>query len=85
MIPMIIESSLCLEDKIVNSPAEVDMGLIYGLGFPPFRGGALLYADSLGISKVCDLADQYAHLGAIYQPSAQMKELASTNSTFYSL
>ena len=85
MIPMIIESSLCLEDKIVNSPAEVDMGLIYGLGFPPFRGGALLYADSLGISKVCDLADQYTHLGAIYQPSAQMKELASTNSTFYSL
>lgn len=40
MIPMIIEASRCLEDKIVNTATEVDMGLLLGLGFPPFRAGA---------------------------------------------
>ncbi|HBJ47891.1 MAG TPA: fatty acid oxidation complex subunit alpha FadB, partial [Deltaproteobacteria bacterium] len=38
MLPMLMESSRCLEDNIVETPMEVDMGLIYGLGFPPFRG-----------------------------------------------
>ena len=37
MLPMIIESARCLEDKVVGSAIEVDMGLLLGLGFPPFR------------------------------------------------
>ena len=53
MIPMIIETARCLEEGIVDTPNEVDMGLIMGIGFPPFRGGALKYADLLGMDVVC--------------------------------
>src|SRR5699024_8509999 len=45
MLPMVIEAARCLEEGIVATPNEVDMGLVLGLGFPPFRGGALKYAD----------------------------------------
>src|SRR5690606_10358796 len=46
MIPMINESARCLAEKIVETPMEVDLGVLYGLGFPPFRGGVLKYADT---------------------------------------
>ncbi|KIU54656.1 hypothetical protein QV12_00010, partial [Pseudomonas putida] len=42
---------------------EADMGLVYGIGFPPFRGGALRYIDSIGVAAFVALADQYADLG----------------------
>ena len=41
MVPLCLETVRCLEDGIVESAADADMGLIYGIGFPPFRGGAL--------------------------------------------
>lgn len=83
MLPMIIECSRCLEEKIVESPIEVDLGLIYGLGFPPFRGGALKYADSIGLKNLVALAAKYQNLGKLYEPTAQMKQLASEGKGFY--
>ena len=83
MLPMIIECSRCLEDKIVSTPIEVDLGLIYGLGFPPFRGGALRYADSVGLKPMCQTAEKYAVLGKLYEPTAQMRTLAESGKTFY--
>ncbi len=41
-----------LEDKIVRDVRDVDLGLIFGLGFPPFRGGLLFWADTLGAAKI---------------------------------
>ncbi|MCM2279798.1 MAG: fatty acid oxidation complex subunit alpha FadB [Oligoflexia bacterium] len=83
MLPMLIECSRCLEDGIVASPIEVDMGLVYGLGFPPFRGGALRYADSVGLANLCATAAKYGSLGKLYEPTAQMRKLAETQSGFY--
>ena len=83
MLPMIIESSRCLEDQIVASPVEVDLGLIYGLGFPPFRGGALKYADTIGLQELCKTASNYKALGKLYEPTAQMQKLAQAGKTFY--
>ncbi len=80
---MIIESSRCLEDRIVAPPLEVDIGLVYGLGFPPFRGGALRYADAVGLQRLCRTAEQHRSLGQLYEPTAQMLRLAQTGSTFY--
>ena len=80
---MIIEGSRCLEDKIVDSPVEVDMGLLYGLGFPTFRGGALYFADKMGLKALCERARTFKSLGKLYEPTAQMNRLAETGSTFY--
>jgi 3-hydroxyacyl-CoA dehydrogenase/enoyl-CoA hydratase/3-hydroxybutyryl-CoA epimerase/enoyl-CoA isomerase len=83
LLPMVIEGSRCLEDGIVATPAEVDLGLVYGLGFPPFRGGALRYADALGLAPLCARAEAFAALGRLYHPTDQMLRLARTGSTFH--
>jgi 3-hydroxyacyl-CoA dehydrogenase/enoyl-CoA hydratase/3-hydroxybutyryl-CoA epimerase/enoyl-CoA isomerase len=83
MLPMIIEASRCLEDKIVSTPVEVDMGLLLGLGFPPFRAGALKYADSIGLEKLRAESKKYHHLGRLYEFTSHMNELAQTNKTYY--
>jgi 3-hydroxyacyl-CoA dehydrogenase/enoyl-CoA hydratase/3-hydroxybutyryl-CoA epimerase/enoyl-CoA isomerase len=83
MMPMIIESSRCLEDKIVESPVEVDMGLLLGLGFPPFRAGALKYADSIGLKNLEDASKKYIELGKLYELTPFMKSMATENKTYY--
>jgi 3-hydroxyacyl-CoA dehydrogenase/enoyl-CoA hydratase/3-hydroxybutyryl-CoA epimerase/enoyl-CoA isomerase len=83
MLPMIIESSRCLEDRIVATPAELDLGLVYGLGFPPFRGGALRYADAAGLQAICRAAEPHRALGPLYEPTGQMLGLARSGATFY--
>ncbi len=85
MLPMIFEVIRCYEENIVDTVAEADMALIYGLGFPPFRGGPLKYADELGLDNLLALADKYApSLGAAYEAPELLKKLASEGKTFYS-
>lgn len=83
MIPMCIEAARCIEDNIVSSAAEADMGLVYGIGFPPFRGGALHHVDKMGLEVFCQRADALADLGPLYHPTAKMREMAKTGETFH--
>lgn len=83
MIPLCLETVRCLEDGIVETAAEADMGLIYGIGFPPFRGGALRYIDSIGVAEFVALADKYAELGAMYQPTEKLREMAKNGQSFF--
>ena len=83
MIPMIIEASRCLEDKIVESAVEVDMGLLLGLGFPPFRAGALKYADSIGLKNLEAASQKFHEIGKLYEFTPFMKGLAAENKTYY--
>ena len=83
MIPMIIETVRCLDEGIVETAVEADMGLVMGVGFPPFRGGALKYCDSLGMKTVLEKAAKYAHLGKLYEPTASMQKMAAENKTYY--
>ena len=46
---MINEAAFCLEDGIVADPAKLDLAMIFGTGFPPFRGGLLRHADAVGL------------------------------------
>ena len=83
MVALCLETARCLEDGIVSDAIEADMGLILGLGFPRFRGGALRYIDSMGLAKFCALADSFAHLGALYMPTAKMREMAEKGERYY--
>ena len=84
MVPMCVEAARCLEDDIVGTPAEADMGLVYGLGFPPFRGGALRWADRRGLPAFVERADALAaDLGPLYAPTERMREMARNDTGFY--
>lgn len=83
MIPMINETIRCLEEGIIASPAEADMALLYGVGFPPFRGGIFRYVDTVGLAEFVAQADKYAHMGEIYQVTDKTREMAKTGQTFY--
>ncbi|HCH33887.1 MAG TPA: fatty acid oxidation complex subunit alpha FadB [Oceanospirillaceae bacterium] len=83
MIPLCLEVARCIEENIVASPAEADLALVYGIGFPPFLGGALKYMDSLGLQHVCDKADALASVSPLYQVPAQMRAMAAQGETFY--
>lgn len=83
MIPMCTELVRCLEDNIVGSAAEADMATIYGIGFPPFRGGPLRYIDSIGLKEFVALCDKYADLGGIYTAPDLLKTMAANGETFF--
>lgn len=83
MIPMINEVIRCLDEGIIASPAEADIALVYGLGFPPFRGGVFRYLDTIGTAKFVADAQQYASLGPLYQIPESLKQKAQLNETYY--
>lgn len=83
MVAMCIETARCLEDSIVATAIEADMGLVLGLGYPPFRGGALRYVDSLGVANFCQIAEKYAELGELYIPTEKMKEKGAAGESYY--
>ncbi|MGL6252607.1 MAG: 3-hydroxyacyl-CoA dehydrogenase family protein, partial [Billgrantia desiderata] len=84
MVPLCLETVRCLEDDIVETPAEADMALIYGIGFPPFRGGALRYIDAMGVAEFVKLADGLAEeLGPLYAPTDKLRKMAESGERFY--
>ncbi len=83
MIPMCMETVRCVEDGIVDYPLDADMGLILGIAFPSFRGGALRYIDDMGVQEFCERANSYSHISPIYKPTDELQNMASKNETFY--
>ena len=83
MVPMVNEVIRCLEEGVVDSAAEADMGLIYGLGFPPFRGGPIRYLETLGLDNFIAMADKYAHLGEIYQVTDGLRAMAASGKSYF--
>jgi 3-hydroxyacyl-CoA dehydrogenase/enoyl-CoA hydratase/3-hydroxybutyryl-CoA epimerase/enoyl-CoA isomerase len=83
MLPMIVESAHCLEEGVGESPGEIDMALILGLGLPQHVGGALKYADFLGLPKVVQACERHAALGGVFRPTERMRELAARSGKFY--
>ncbi|MCB0367142.1 MAG: enoyl-CoA hydratase/isomerase family protein [Bdellovibrionaceae bacterium] len=85
MFAMINEAALALiEDRIVEKPEDVDLAMIMGTGFPPFRGGLLRYADSLGTPYIVQelelLATRY---GKRFAPTTPLLNMAKTDRKFY--
>jgi 3-hydroxyacyl-CoA dehydrogenase len=77
---MVNEAARTLEDGIVDTPGEVDLGLITGTGFPPFRGGLLRWADDVGLDAIRERLEHWrAQLGGRFAPAPSLRERA----TFY--
>ncbi len=83
VVPMATELARCLEEQIVASPAEADMALIYGLGFPPFRGGIFRWLDEQGLNRFIATAQKFEDLGPLYQVTENMQKLAAEGKTYY--
>lgn len=81
---MINEACKCLEEKVVKNAPYLDMAMIMGTGFPPYRGGVLRYADSVGILTVLEkLKKLEGKYGERYSPSKLLAKMAEDKTTFY--
>ncbi len=78
------EAALMMEEGVCDRAYDMDLAMIYGTGFPPYRGGILRYADSWGIgnvyNKLVDLERQY---GERFKPAKLLAEMAQSGKTFY--
>ncbi len=83
MLPLIFEVIRCLDEGIVATAEEADMALLFGIGFPPFRGGALKYADETGLQNIIKIAEKYQSLGVCYEVPMSLQQMAANNKTFY--
>ncbi|MEO2048848.1 MAG: 3-hydroxyacyl-CoA dehydrogenase NAD-binding domain-containing protein [Pirellulales bacterium] len=82
-LPMLLEAIRCVDEEIVREPAHVDMGLILGIGFPPFRGGILRWCDSMGAAEVLKKLEPYIPLGKRFEPTESLTQMASSGGKFF--
>jgi len=59
-LPMVNEASYIFADKICDKASTVDLGMIYGIGFPPFKGGLLRWADAEGLDQIAERLKNFA-------------------------
>ena len=84
VLAMVNEAAICLEDGIVAAPRDVDIAMVLGTGFPPFRGGLLRYADSIGIPIVADRLSRLAESqGPWFQPAGLLQTMVREQRRFY--
>ncbi len=78
------EAALMMEQGICDRPADMDLAMIYGTGFPPYRGGILRYADKWGLDKVlAKLQELEKRYGARFAPAKLIQQMAAHGQTFY--
>jgi 3-hydroxyacyl-CoA dehydrogenase / enoyl-CoA hydratase / 3-hydroxybutyryl-CoA epimerase / enoyl-CoA isomerase len=82
-LPMFLEATRILEDGIVRDPRDIDLGLIFGIGFPPFKGGLMFWADSLGAATIVEMLKPFESLGKRMAPTDLLLEMAAHGTKFY--
>ena len=83
MLPMCTELARCLEEGIVGSAAEADLALLYGVGFPPFRGGIFRWMDTVGLAAIAEQSEKFASLGKTYELTDGMRAKLEAGDTYY--
>lgn len=84
VLAMVNEAARILEDGIVASAADVDLGMVMGTGFPPFRGGLLRYADDRGTGEVLKTLEAFSReVGDRFRPGELLVELAKAGESFH--
>jgi 3-hydroxyacyl-CoA dehydrogenase/enoyl-CoA hydratase/3-hydroxybutyryl-CoA epimerase len=84
MLPLLNEAALCLEEKVIASTRDGDIGTVFGIGFPPFRGGPFRYLDIMGAATVLAKLKQYQQqFGERFKPAPNLEKMAQANGRFY--
>ncbi|MGL4900961.1 MAG: 3-hydroxyacyl-CoA dehydrogenase family protein, partial [Shewanella sp.] len=84
VVQMLNEAVRCLDEGIIASARDGDIGAIFGIGFPPFLGGPFHYIDRLGASKVVNMLEGYQRqFGDRFAPCARLKAMAEANESFF--
>ncbi|MCC6492026.1 MAG: enoyl-CoA hydratase/isomerase family protein [Pirellulales bacterium] len=81
--PMLLEASRLLEDGVAANVRDVDLALILGIGFPPFRGGLFFWADTTGAAAIVEKLKTYSSLGERFALTGSLKNAAASKSKFY--
>ena len=77
VLPMVNEAARCLEKKVVKSAADVDLALIFGTGFPPFRGGLCRWADQEDLGTIVATLERLeSAVGDRFRPSDELRRTA---------
>lgn len=85
VLMMLNEAARCLDEGVIKSPRDGDIGAVFGIGFPPFLGGPFCYMDQIGITRVVQLLEKYqANYGERFAPCQRLKEMAIKKLSFYS-
>ena len=82
-LPMLLEATRVLEDGVAASVEDVDLALIYGIGFPPFLGGLFFWADTLGAAAIVKKLEAYNSLGRRFEPTKLLLGKAKSGKNFY--
>lgn len=84
MLPLLNEAALCLEEGVIASTRDGDIGTVFGIGFPPFRGGPFRYMDTLGAGALLTKLKQYQQqFGERFTPAPNLEHMAQANERFY--
>ncbi|HXH29711.1 MAG TPA: 3-hydroxyacyl-CoA dehydrogenase NAD-binding domain-containing protein [Bacteriovoracaceae bacterium] len=86
-LPMVNEAAYVFADKICDKAATVDIGMIYGTGFPPFRGGLLRWADQEGLEQICERLTNFSKevSPTRYQTAPFLSMMVQDKKKFYDL
>jgi 3-hydroxyacyl-CoA dehydrogenase/enoyl-CoA hydratase/3-hydroxybutyryl-CoA epimerase len=85
ILPMINEAAHCLQDGIVAEAKDIDTALIYGIGFPPFRGGLLRFADELSLARLKPFFDEFSSQVSLerYSMAPLLTQMINGQKSFY--
>lgn len=83
ILPMFLEATRVVEDGIAANVRDVDLALIYGIGFPPFHGGLFFWADTIGAEALVKKLEPYETLGDRYLPTELLLRTAKSGKKFY--
>ncbi|KGY07122.1 fatty acid oxidation complex subunit alpha FadJ [Vibrio sinaloensis] len=84
VLPMLNEAVRCLDEGIIRSPRDGDIGAIFGIGFPPFLGGPFRYMDQIGVKKLVEIMNQQAEkYGDRFAPCDGLLTRAGLDKPFY--
>jgi 3-hydroxyacyl-CoA dehydrogenase/enoyl-CoA hydratase/3-hydroxybutyryl-CoA epimerase len=81
--PIINEAARCLEEQVVACADDVDLAMVFGTGFAPFRGGPLRYADAVGISKIFETLERLASEHPRFAPCESLRRKAAARERFH--